>query len=88
MVLTTSKKHRRSLSQHQKFRMASIITAVLASVASYASKAQFDRRIKLLKELLSYWKNGEEVGLAELDESEYQVNVYTCMVALVQYLTS
>ena len=70
MVLTTSKKHRRSLSQHQKFRMASIITAELASVASYASKAQFDRRIKLLKELLSYWKNEEEVGLAELDESQ------------------
>lgn len=73
MILTTSKKHRRSLSQHQKFRMASIVTAELASVASYASKAQFDRRIKLLKELTTYWKNGEEVGLAEVNESEYHL---------------
>lgn len=73
MILTTSKKHRRSLSQHQKFRMASIVTAELASVASYASKARFDRRIKLLKELTTYWKNGEEVGLAEVNESEYHL---------------
>ena len=70
MVLTSSKKHCRSLSQHQKFHMASTVTAELASVASYASKAQFDRRIKFLKELMSYWKNGEEVGLVEVNESE------------------
>ena len=73
IVLTTSKKHCHSLSQHQKFRMASIATAELASVASYASKAQFDGRIKLLKELISYCKNGEEVGLAEVNESECQL---------------
>ncbi len=44
-----------------------IISAELASVASYASKNQFDR---LVKDLILYWKNGEEVGLAELNESE------------------
>ena len=70
MVLTTSKKHRHSLSQHQKFRMASVVTVELASVASYASKSHFERRMKLLKELASYWKNGEEVGLSGVNESE------------------
>ncbi len=70
MVLTTGKEHRRSLSQHQKFRKMSILSAELASVASYASKNQFDRRMKLVKDLILYWKNGEEVGLAELNESE------------------
>ena len=65
----TSKEHRHSLRQHQKFRKASILSAELASVTCYASKTQFERRIKLIKDLILYWKNGE-VGLAELNESE------------------
>ena len=73
VILTTSKEHRRSLSQHQKFRKVSILTAELASVASYASGAQFERRLKLIKDLMSYWKSGEEVGLAELNNSKLEV---------------
>ena len=62
MVLTTSTMHHCSLSQHQIFQMASIVTAELASVASYASKAQFGRQIKLLK-------MNREVGLVEVKVS-------------------
>ncbi len=73
MVLTTGNEHRRSLSQHQKFRKMSILSVELASVASYASKNQFDRRMKVMKELILYWKNREEVGLAELNESAHKI---------------
>jgi zinc finger SWIM domain-containing protein 3 len=71
LVMKSSKKHIRKLSQHQKFREASIITAELASVASVASAVHFQRRIELLRELVSYWKNSEEVALVEVDESKY-----------------
>jgi len=43
LTLKTSSKHIRKLSQHQKFREASIITAELASIASYASSIHFQR---------------------------------------------
>ena len=68
--VTSTKKHRRALSQHQKFRKASILTSELASVANCASRAHFDRRLRLIKNLILYWKNGEEVGLTELTESK------------------
>lgn len=70
LVVKSSKKHVRKLTQHQKFREASIITAELASVTCFASSIHFRRRIELLKELVSYWKNGEEVALVEVDESK------------------
>ena len=70
MVTVTSAKHRQALTQHQKFREASIITSELASVASVASNVHYARRIDLLKELIDFWKNGQEVGLVEIDPSE------------------
>ena len=60
-LVTSSKEHRRKLSQHQKFRKASLITAELASVASGVSGVHFERCIKLLKELVASWKENEEV---------------------------
>lgn len=72
-----SKKHVRILSQHQKFHEASLITAELASVASVASGFHFKRRMKVLKELIAYWKDGEEVALVELDQSK------NCNIAVV-----
>ena len=74
VALTSSKQQRRVLSQHQKFRKASILASELATIASYASKAHFDRRLRLLKELIDYWKNGEEVGLTELTESKLSLH--------------
>ena len=62
-LVTNTKEHRRKLSQHQKFRKASLITAELASLASGASGVHFERRIKLLKELVASWKENEEVAL-------------------------
>ena len=67
LVTTASKQHRRKLSQHEKFRKASILTSELASVASEASNVHFDRRIALLKDLITYWRNGEEVSLMEVE---------------------
>ena len=43
MVTFTSAKHRQALTQHQKFREASIITTELASVASVASNVHYVR---------------------------------------------
>ena len=67
LVTTASKQHRRKLSQHEKFRKASIVTSELASVASEASNVHFDRRITLLKDLIAYWRNGDEMTLMEVD---------------------
>ena len=68
LVMTASKQHRRKLSQHDKFRKASLLTSELASVASGTSGIHFDRRIELLKDLISYWKRGDEVSLVEVEE--------------------
>lgn len=67
LVTTTSKQQRRKLSQHEKFRKASIVTSELASVASEASKVHFDRRIALLKDLIAHWRSGDEVALVEVE---------------------
>ncbi len=75
LLVKSSKKHLRKLSQHQKFREASLITVELASVASAASAIHFKRRIKLLEELVAYWKVGEEVSLVEVDQSK---KYYAC----------
>lgn len=71
LLVTISKKERRKLTQHEKFRQVSIVTSELASVASNASKTHFERRIELLKELVHYWKEGEEVSLIELDKGKH-----------------
>lgn len=53
-----------------------MLTTQLASVASEASHVHFHRRLKLLKELTDYWRNGEEVGLTEIDEGECVCSYY------------
>ena len=68
LVMTASKKHRRKLNQHEKFRKASIVTSELASVASEASNTHFERRLELLKDLTTHWKNGDEVAIVEIDD--------------------
>ena len=69
MVTVTSEKHQQALSQHQKFREASLITTELASLASMVSNVHYERRIELLKKLVDFWKNGQMVGLTELSLS-------------------
>ena len=56
------------LSQHEKFRKASICATELASVASEASHVHFNRKIDLMEKLCEYWKLGKEVGLTLLDK--------------------
>lgn len=60
-------KQSRTLSQHQKYKKAALLTSELASIASEASGVHFHRRIRLLKDLIRHWKCGEEVVLAEID---------------------
>ena len=69
MVTVTSEKHWQALSQHQKFREASLITTDLALLASMVSNVHYERRIELLKELVDFWKNGQIVGFTELSPS-------------------
>jgi len=61
-------KPQRRLSQHEKFRKASICVTELASVASEASHVHFYRKIELMEKLCEYWKLGKEVSLTLLDE--------------------
>lgn len=76
-VNEVSSKPTRSLSQHQKYRKALVITTELASIVSEASRNHFDRRLKLIKDLLLYWKNGEEVALTEIDDGNLlHINFY------------
>ena len=55
------------LSQHQKFLKAAVVTSQLATVVSEACGARFTQRMGLLKELMDFWKNGDEVALVEID---------------------
>ena len=71
VVTVTSAKHRKALSQHQKFRESSLITTELASLASMASNIHYERRLELLKELAEFWKNGRMVGLTEISQSTH-----------------
>ena len=66
----SSSKHRK-LSQHEKFRKAAVLTSELASVISVSSNVHFQRRIKLVKDLIDYWKRSEEVGLVEVDKGNF-----------------
>ena len=71
LITTASKEHRRKLSQHEKFRKATILTSELASVASEASHVHFQRRLDLLKDLIGHWKSGDEVAIVEVEEGRY-----------------
>jgi zinc finger SWIM domain-containing protein 3 len=69
-VTQATSKPSRVLSQHQKYRKAIVLTSDLASILSEASGIHYDRRTALLKELIVYWKNGEEVALTEIDDGK------------------
>ena len=70
-VAQSNSRKQHKLSQHEKYREAVVLTSQLASVTSMASNVHFHRRMDLLKELLDYWKCGEEVGLVEVEEGMY-----------------
>jgi len=44
------------------------MTSELASVLSEASNVHFSRRMKVVGDLIEYWKNGEEVAIIEVDD--------------------
>lgn len=71
LVTQSSSKGKRKPSQHEKYRKAVVVTSELASVVSMASNVHFHRRMKLLQDLMDYWKRGEEVGLVEVDDGKY-----------------
>ena len=61
---------RRKLSQHEKFRKASVLATELATVVSEASHTRFYWRLELLKDLISSWKSGTEVGIVDFDSGD------------------
>ena len=76
-VVQSSSKGPRKYSQHEKYRKALVVASELASVASCASHVHFDRRMKLLRELIDYWKCNEEVGIVKIDQAmDYLVGSY------------
>ena len=86
-VVCSSTKEKRKLSQHEKCRKGLLLTSELASVASVSSNIHFDRRMKLLRDLIDYWKCGTEVGLVEIDEGNLwykscilYLNNHACML--------
>ena len=68
LVIVKSNPKTHVLSQHEKYRKALLLTSELASVASVASHIHFERRLKLIRELIDCWKCGEEVGLTDIDK--------------------
>ena len=52
-----------------KYKKATYLTSELASVVSEYSGYHFDRKMKLLRELIDSWKCGQEVALVDVDES-------------------
>ena len=71
VITITSAKHRKALSQHQKFCESSLITTELASLASMASNIHYERSFELLKELAEFWKNWRMIGLTEISQSTH-----------------
>ena len=49
----------------EKFRHASKLTTKLASLASDESRQGFEKRMSLLKELVSVWENDKNLTLVE-----------------------
>ena len=75
-------KGKRKLSQHEKYHKALLLTSELVSVASIASQFHFDRRLKVLNDLLTYWKNNEEVAIVEAD-MESKILIYLCCLLIL-----
>ena len=71
LATTVSKEHRRKLSQHEKFRKASLLSSELASVASEASTVHFSRRLKVIRDIIMHWKNGEEVAIVDVQDGRF-----------------
>ena len=59
----SNSRKQRNLSHHEKYRQAVVTTSQLASITSMV---HFHCRISVLKELLDYWKCGEEVEVEEV----------------------
>jgi len=57
---------------HQKYKKASLLTTELANVASGASGIHFARRCELIKNLIDYWKHGEEVAISPIECGKMQ----------------
>ena len=70
IVISSSKEHTHKLTQHEKFRKASIVCLQVASVASVSSKIHFQRRMELLNDLLDFRKNGTEVSFVEIENGK------------------
>ena len=61
----------------KNFKKANMITTELAAVISESSHIHFHRQLNLVKELIKYWKSGEEIALklTEIDEGTLYVHV-------------
>ena len=62
----SSGEHRQP-NQHEKFHKAAVLTSEMVSAISVSSNVHFQRRIRLVKDLIDYWKRNEEVGLVEVE---------------------
>lgn len=78
-------KRKHALSQHQKYRKAILFTSKLASVASEASGIHFHRRMKLLKELITSWKCGDEVALSNVDYGVFKLKFVSMPVYMMSF---
>ena len=58
-----TRKEKKILSQHDKYRKAFEVTRTLASLASEAFGKLFQNRLATLHQILDSWKNGKEVVL-------------------------
>ena len=62
-ITVDTRKEKKILSQHDKYRKAFEVTRTLASLASEASGKLFQNRLATLHQILDSWKNGKEVIL-------------------------
>ena len=62
-ITVDTRKEKKILSQHDKYRKAFEVTRTLASLASEASGKLFQNRLATLHRILDSWKNGKEVVL-------------------------
>ena len=78
-------KKQRKLTQHEKFRKSNILTTEIAIAMSEASQVHFIRRLELVKELISQWKSGNEVGLVDIDAGYYLTHLCFIIIAFQSY---
>ena len=81
-TVESSSKGKHKLSQHEKYRKASLLTSELASVARGASHVHFDRRLQVLKDLIVHWKSNQEVTLVEDDKGIYMYTLFLSWLSL------